>query len=147
MLRISNVINDHPQFRFQLSDDFYWSSSNNTIYYTTEGEHCPELLLHELSHAILKHCSFSFDIELIAIERQAWDYAKKLALSYKVEISDNFIQDQLDTYRDWIHDRSTCPKCKANGLQNTKSSYQCIACKSEWTVNDARERQLKRYIQ
>lgn len=146
MLRISNVINDHPQFRFQLSDDFYWSSSNNTIYYTTQDKYCLELLLHELSHAILNHCLFSFDIELIAMERQAWDYAKKLALSYEAEISDNFIQDQLDTYRDWIHDRSTCPQCKANGLQATKSSYQCFACRSEWTVNDARERQLKRYI-
>jgi len=147
MLKICNLEKDHPQFNFKPGDDFFWSSSENTIFYIADEDNLPELLLHELSHAILKHNTFRFDIQLITMERQAWDYAKKLATKYGVKISDDFAQNQLDTYRDWIHDRSTCPQCKANGLQNKNLIYRCVACKSEWKVNDARDCRLKRYIQ
>ncbi|MCY1379960.1 hypothetical protein D9M68_895230 [compost metagenome] len=80
------------------------------------------------------------------MERDAWRYAKeKLGSNYKVTITDTVIQDSLDTYRDWLHARSTCPNCQATGMQNRKRHYRCIACQHVWRVNDARICGLRRY--
>lgn len=144
-LEIYRVKEDYPQFNFELGEDFLWSSADNTIYYT-KNKNQSILLLHELSHALLNHNKFCYDIELISMERQAWDYARCLALNYQVNITDQFIQTHLETYREWIHLRSTCPNCKATGLQDDRRSYRCLACKRSWGVNDARECKLRRYV-
>lgn len=141
--KIYRIKEDFPQFNFKFGRDFFWSSVDNTIYYTNNKDQSV-LLLHELSHALLGHNKYLYDIELISMERQAWDYAKLLAPKYGLEITDQFIQTHLETYREWIHLRSTCPSCSATGIQD-KLSYKCIACKQNWVVNDARDCNLKRY--
>jgi len=144
-LKICKLEEDYPQFNFKPSDNFFWSFKENTIFYVEDAKNQFILALHELSHALLKHNNFNYDVELISMERQAWDYAKDIALKYEINIPDQFIQSNLDSYRNWMHMRSTCINCKAIGVQCSRYSYKCPACKQTWKVNDARECNLKRY--
>jgi hypothetical protein len=141
---IKSLKTDYPHFIFKESDSFLWSHTEHTIYYACSDDDC-SLLFHELSHAILNHADYKRDIELIAMEREAWDKAKEIAKKYDVSIDDDFIQSNLDTYRDWLHTRSTCPKCSATGLQIKKNDYKCLACNHQWRVNEARTCALRRY--
>lgn len=135
---------DFPQFRFELSDDFLWSYRDNIIYYTKNNDQV-EYLFHELAHGLLSHSSYQTDVELIAMERQAWEKACEIAKSYNILITDDFVQSNLDSYRDWLHARSKCPECKATGMQTDKITYKCPECAQAWQVNDAKNRNLKRY--
>lgn len=141
---IKRLKTDYPQFIFKKASSFLWSHNEHTIYYTCEDDDC-SFLFHEVSHALLDHTDYRRDIELIAIEREAWDKAKEIATNYDVIVSDDFIQSNLDTYRDWLHTRSTCPICKATGLQTKKYAYKCLVCGHEWRVNEAKTCALRRY--
>lgn len=142
---LSRLKSDYPQFSFKLGDDFSWSSTDNAIYYRDGTNNDLAFLFHELSHAILGHTDYEQDIQLITMERQAWDYAVDLANSYNIAISDQIIQNTIDSYRDWLHMRSCCPKCKATGMQFEKNGYRCPACSHKWRVNEARLCALRRY--
>jgi hypothetical protein len=141
---IKSLRSDFPQFNFKKSSSFLWSNSDNTIYYTDEKDDF-RFLFHEIAHALLGHADYRRDIELVAIERHAWDKAQDVATVYGVIIDDDYIQSNLDTYRDWMHERSTCPNCSASGMQTNKQNYQCFACGHEWHVNEARTCALRRY--
>jgi len=136
---------NYPQFSFKLGDYFLWSSSDNTIYYDDNAKNRSIFLLHELSHALLGHINYARDIELIAMERQAWDNAIKLAPEYDLIIPDQIVETTLDSYRDWIHARSKCPRCEATGVQTEKYVYICPSCSHRWQVNEARTCSLRRY--
>jgi len=136
---------NYPQFSFEQGGDFLWSSSNNTIYYDNNAENSAVFLLHELSHALLGHSNYDRDIQLVIMERQAWDYTIKLAPQYNITVSDDMVQSTLDSYRDWMHKRSTCPKCHAIGSQTNRYIYKCPACNNNWQVNEARTCDLRRY--
>jgi len=86
------------------------------------------LLLHEVSHAILGHTTFKTDVERLRMERDAWDKARTLAVEYRVETDEDKIQDELDTYRDWLHQKSRCPKCGLTRFQTPDSRYYCPRC-------------------
>lgn len=80
------------------------------------------------------------------MERDAWNRAKtQLGPQYAVDIKDSAIEQALDSYRDWLHARSTCPNCTATGFQTKKQHYSCLACGEKWRVNEARLCGLKRY--
>ena len=137
---------DFPAYTFKASDEFRWSPQENIIFYDQNSDDIASLL-HELAHATLGHASFTKDLALIEMERDAWQYAvTKLAPAYGLTINDETVQDSLDTYRDWLHARSTCPHCKATGVQTKKSTYKCILCATKWRVNDARVCTLRRHI-
>jgi hypothetical protein len=142
---ISQLKTDYPQFLFKKSDCFLWSPSENTIYYADQDKDYCIFLLHELSHALLEHADYDHDIELVAMEREAWDKAIDLASTYQVVVDKKIVQSTLDTYRDWLHERSTCPNCNATGIQIEERTYRCIACSHEWQVNEARICALRRY--
>lgn len=142
---ISRLRIDYPQFLFKKDTQFLWAPVEQTIYYTFSNDSCYIFLLHELSHGLLNHVNYNYDIELITMERQAWDMATILAKKYGLTIDEDIIQTTLDTYRDWIHARSTCPNCTATGIQTQKYNYRCLACGHEWHVNEARIRALRRY--
>lgn len=142
---LSHLKNDYPQFSFELGKDFLWSSSDNTIYYADKVPGGAAFLFHELSHAILGHIGYSQDIQLLTMERQAWDYAIELATLYGVSIPTETVQSTIDSYRDWLHMRSKCTNCSATGMQIDKDTYTCIACDKQWRVNEARVCALRRY--
>lgn len=141
----NNLQPDFSAFIFKASDEFRWAPQENTIFYDQTSDDYASLL-HELAHAVLQHENYTKDITLIEMERDAWQYAvTTLAPKYKTTINDNIVQDSLDTYRDWLHARSTCPNCKATGVQTKKSQYKCVLCATQWRVNDARICALRRY--
>lgn len=142
---LASLRSKYPQFSFKPGDNFLWSSFDNTIYYDKKSSDLLVFLLHELSHALLGHNQYDRDIQLITMERQAWDYTVKLALKYSVTISNDVVQSTLDSYREWLHSRSTCPKCQATGMQTKENEYTCLVCNNIWRVNEARTRALRRY--
>ena len=78
------------------------------------------------------------------MEMAAWGEAKRLGLDLNIDVPEDDAEDHLDTYRDWLHARSTCPNCTATGFQKNASTYACPACTQEWSVNEARICQLRR---
>ncbi len=144
-LLIDRLQHDFPDFLFTPTNEFRWSFTQKTIFYDPLGE--TALLLHELAHALLGHADYTRDIQLIEMERDAWQYAKqKLFAIYGLEATDDEAENALDTYRDWLHARSTCPQCESTGVQIKESLYKCLACMTKWQVNDARICALRRYI-
>jgi len=79
------------------------------------------------------------------MECEAWNKVIELAKNYTISISQEDVQSDLDTYREWLYKRSSCPKCQANGVQNGDKIYQCLACNHKWRVNEARICALRRY--
>lgn len=143
---IDRLKNDFPLTKFVGGDNFEWSPENNSITFDKSSVDAEAQVLHELSHSILSHKSYDRDIELIGLERDAWEYAKvELAPRYDVVIAADLITLSLDTYRDWLHARSTCPNCGATGFEIEKSIYHCVGCKQRWRVNEARLCALRRY--
>jgi ribosomal protein L37AE/L43A len=123
---------------------FRWSPKDETVYYLKTAD--PALLLHEVAHAILHHTDYTRDIDLLKMERDAWELASAaLSEKYGVDITSELKEDMLDTYRNWLHKRSICPECQATGVQTASSLYNCLACKTSWRVNEARSCALRRY--
>ena len=140
---LAKLREDFPDINFIESDRACWSPKDNVVYYDNNANN----LIHELEYALLGHQFFLLDIELIRIERDAWDQAKSIAKKYNLEIDDVTIEKALDDYRDWIHKRSLCPKCYQTGVQAIKDlDYYCINCNSRWKANDARSCGLKRKL-
>ena len=135
----------YPQLIFSPGERFAWSPDVRTVFYDTEDLENAGLLLHELAHGLLDHHDYSKDVELVAMESQAWDKAIEIAPLYDIEINNETVQDTLDTYREWLHARSTCPSCEATGYQSGKNEYTCVACSHMWRVNEARICALRRY--
>lgn len=142
---IHKLSTDHPGFIFFETEQFSWSPATRTVNYALKAPNAPELLLHELSHGLLEHNEYQRDIQLLAIEAAAWEKARTLAAQYDVKLAENLVQDHLDTYREWMHARSTCPECTSTGYQTGASEYSCPACTHKWRVNEARICGLKRY--
>lgn len=143
---IQKLVNDFPSLHFVESDAFQWSSDTKTVSYNATAETTPEHILHELAHALLDHHAYTRDIELLKMEREAWTYARdELTPKYGVMIDDDTREEALNSYREWLHARSTCPECTATGIETAKHLYRCPACRHTWRVNEARLCGLKRY--
>lgn len=137
-----------PDLTFESSDDFRWLPTKQIVQFDAGDQFLDERLLHEVAHSLLAHTTYSRDIELIGMERDAWHYARTtLAPHFKVDFASGVVEDDMDTYRDWLHARSTCPHCTATGLQTTVNEYSCVACGGKWRVNRAIGCQLRRYKQ
>ena len=132
----------HPQLTFVPAESFYWCPETAEVYYDTSR--IDEVsgswsLLHETSHALLGHDSYKADIELLHLEVAAWSHAVSTAGSYDIAIDDEYVQDCLDTYRDWLYRRSLCPGCGSQCLQADASShYRCFNCHTRWHVSPSR---------
>lgn len=135
----------HPSITFIEADQFSWAPATRTVSFNPKEPHASLLLLHELSHASLDHREYRRDVELVTMETCAWEKAKEHAETYGVRLNDDVVQDNLDTYRDWLHSRSSCPGCSANGYQVETQLYECPACSHKWKVNEARLCSLRRY--
>lgn len=136
---------DFPDFTFIVAEDFLWTPATSTVSYNPSIENAEQMLLHELSHGILGHSTYARDIELLTLESAAWAKAREIATNYDSVITEQVAEDNIDTYREWLHARSTCPECTATGVQVKESVYECPACTNSWRVNEARLCGLKRY--
>ena len=139
---------DHKQFKFSPASEFRWSPSDDTIYFSQDMAGSASglwSLLHELGHALLGHEDFDSDIELIKIERAAWDKALNLAENYDLSIDEEYIETCMDTYRHWISQRSRCPVCDHTGLQANAAQYNCFNCGTSWRVSTSQACGVTRY--
>jgi hypothetical protein len=137
---------EFTEVKFVSSHEHKWSPDTSTVYYRplTSADEVWSLL-HELSHALLGHTSFVYDVELLGKEVEAWHYAKnQLAPRYDLTITDEAVDAAIETYREWLYKRSTCPNCDQTGQQIKTDTYQCLNCRCLWRVNDARRCGLKR---
>jgi hypothetical protein len=131
----------HPGLSFEPAASFYWSPKQRIVYYRDATEESPQAawsLLHELGHALLDHQDFQTDFELLQIEVAAWEKANGLAETYGYQIDPDHIQDCLDTYRDWLYQRSSCPTCTSCSLQTAPRTYTCHNCNTVWRVSSSR---------
>lgn len=132
---------DYPQLKFVVSDQFCWSPSKGEIMYDRDALSAVTAqwsLLHEVGHALLGHVTYKSDLELIELESAAWHKAQSLGKKYGQEISEDHIQDCMDTYRDWLHQRSACPTCDNRSLQQDSRHYKCFNCGQTWSVSSSR---------
>ncbi|MES2970958.1 MAG: hypothetical protein V4702_01390 [Patescibacteria group bacterium] len=95
-------------------------------------------LVHEVAHALLDHQSYQTDAGLLKLEVEAWEKARDLGTKLDLSIDEEHIQECLNTYRDWLYARSTCPTCMLNSLQIDETTYQCLNCSTRWSVSGAR---------
>jgi len=132
---------DFPGITFRTGATFRWSSKDKRIVYRADFSKEPAglwSLLHEVGHAKLDHSTYQSDFELLQMEVAAWEAARELAQTYGHQIDPDHIQDCLDTYRDWLHRRSTCPTCGVRSLQETARQYACFNCDTRWNVSASR---------
>jgi hypothetical protein len=137
---VSQVSSDYPQFSFKQGTQEHWSPKAQTIMYNP-AQPLKKLrygVLHELAHALLDHTDYKSDFELLKLEAKAWELAAQIGKKYDVLIDNEHIQNCLDTYRDWLHRRSTCPSCETHVLQDSPSSYRCFNCGVSWQVSNGR---------
>lgn len=138
---ISQVSSSIPGIKLIAGESFSWSPAHQTITYVEDKLNEPEgvwALLHETAHAQKQHASYNTDLELLKLEVEAWDLAKNIGKKLDIQIDDEHIQNCLDTYRDWLHRRSSCPNCKIVCLQVTPTQYSCHNCLTNWTVTTSR---------
>ena len=85
-------------------------------------------LLHELGHAQLGHTDFVTDVERLKLERAAWEKAREFCAIYNVNYDEDLIEVELDSYRDWLHNRSRCPECGLTRYQTVDGASHCPGC-------------------
>lgn len=128
----------YPQLKFSPSDKFYWSPETSEVFYQqpARGKTARWSLLHETGHALLNHTSYNADFELVRLEIAAWQQAKTVGKLFGISISEDHIEDCLDTYRDWLYRRSICPNCNTKSFQQSDFvHYRCFNCHTTWRVS------------
>lgn len=136
---LSSLRADYPGINFVAGEAFFWSPKDKTVTYTLGKTNQDNWsLLHEVSHGILEHIDYTSDFELVRLEVEAWDHAQKLAPTYGIQIDQDHVEDCLDTYRDWLHRRSTCPTCGTVSTQADPKTYRCFNCSATWHVSNSR---------
>lgn len=130
-----------PHVTFIDDTAFTWSPENQSVHFqrdSLDDVHGQARLLHEVGHALLGHTSYQTDFSLLTMELEAWECAKKVATQLGIKIGQEHIENCLDTYRDWIHRRSTCPACGGASFQQDATIYHCHNCDSRWRVSPSR---------
>lgn len=138
------IIYNFSEYKFVDSREFYWSAIDKTIHFDSRRMGSEEglyKLIHEIGHAESQHKNFTSGIRLLSLETEAWDKAKDIASTFGLSIPEEFIEHSLDSYRDWLHKRSTCPQCSSIGVESGENEYRCFNCKQKWVVSgDQRSR-------
>lgn len=135
------LIAKYPFINFAEGAEYRWSPRRTEVTYKKNlklSRTAPWSLLHEVGHALLNHKSYRSDLELISMESEAWSKAQEIGKQYGYEISDDHIQNCMDTYRDWLHQRSACPVCDNRSLQQDSKHYKCFNCGQIWSVSSSR---------
>jgi hypothetical protein len=137
---VHQLVVDYPEVTFKSDTMFYWSPTSKTVHYRETEQKPTDIwsLLHEVSHGILNHTTYYSDVELLLLETEAWDKAKEIGLKCGLVNDEAYIQDCLDSYRDWLYRRSICPRCEVSALQIRTTLYECHNCAHRWKVSKSR---------
>jgi hypothetical protein len=129
-----------PQFTFTASKQACWSPETRQVHYSANSDvqTAAWSLLHELGHALLNHKSYNTDVDLLQKEVAAWTKAANIASDFNITIEEEYAQNCLETYRNWLYKRSTCPECGTHGIQSEGRQYYCLNCTARWNVSISR---------
>lgn len=118
---------DYPTLHFRKGKKFAFRPPRTII--IGPDESCDSLLLlHEVGHALLGHREFNMDIERLKMEREAWEKAKELCMKYDLKYDREIAERELDTYREWLDQKSRCPYCGLTRFQTPDRQYHCPRC-------------------
>ena len=142
-------LKNFPDINFIPGHYFMYSPSTKSITYDSKrlNTHSGKLaLIHEVGHARLGHRIYKYDMELIKIEMDAWDFARQLAPQLGMKIDEVHIARCIDSYDAWLTKRATCPDCNNFSLQHGRDTYTCFICGAKWKVNERKDRRVKRSV-
>ena len=132
----------YPNFRFQPGPRFLFRPPNTIFYEPSNPNNANNSfqdfalqLLHELGHAVSGHRNFQLSIDRIKIETEAWHAAQtilenhhNLQTKYHLFFNQDFAEAHLDTYRRWLHQKTTCKKCGLTMFQDKNQTWYCPHC-------------------
>jgi len=130
---VAKISTNHPELQLTPGERFQFSPPS-TLYYDPQSteERADLLLLHELGHYLIQKTDYTSDIELVEIESQAWAKARTICPDYGLQYDEDFAEDHLDSYRDWLHITSLCKNCNLAGYQDSTQLYHCPLCGATW---------------
>ena len=126
---LARIKSNFPDYRFIDGARFSFRPPK-TIIIGPEEPNDSLLLLHELGHALSGHRDFDTSVRRVKMEREAWDKARELAATYEIEFDEEVAESELDTYREWLHKKSSCPKCGLTRFQTPDGNYHCPHCEN-----------------
>ena len=122
---LAKIKSDFPSLRFIEGRRFSFRPPK-TVVVEPDGEAL--LLLHEIGHALCGVYDFKTEVGRLKIEVAAWEKAKELAASYGVVVDEDLIEGELDSYRDFLHQKSRCPNCGLTRFQTPDGVFHCPKC-------------------
>ncbi len=128
---LNTLKSDYPDLTFKSGKKFLFRP-RHTIYYLEDNDNFRFFLLHELAHALLGHFSYRTSLERLKLERDAWERTRLLCKEYKVPFSDNLAETELNTYRDWHHQKTLCKACGVSCLELDAKSLYCPFCRKTY---------------
>ncbi len=134
---LERITNTYHELNFEPGDEFLYDAADEIIYYheaslgRNEGQIA---LLHEIAHAQLGHFHYHTDLELFALETQAWHATKHLCAVHGVTLSEEYLRNCLSTYAHWLNNRASCPVCNNFSTQEDELTYRCFLCHARWQV-------------
>ncbi len=140
---LQHIKTNHSNVTYKKSNKSYWDPLSQTIFHNPNKNYAEVTLLHELGHAINQDKQYKYDTDLLKMELQAWQQANKISKKLAIDIDKNYIEDCMDSYRNWLHARSKCPNCSQNSIQNSELKYVCLNCGCTWQTS--RERFCRTY--
>ncbi len=126
---LERIKRDFPEFNFCEGKKFVFKPPK-TIILGPEEPSYNLLMLHELAHAVLRHRNFKMNVERLKMENEAWEKTRELAQRYGVDFDEEIAQEELDTYRDWLHKKSRCPECGLTRFETPDGQYHCPRCEN-----------------
>lgn len=120
---------DYPDLIFKKGRKFAFRPPRSVMIGPEEPD-AELLLLHEVGHAISRHRDFDVDVKRLKMEVEAWEKARDLASVYGIEFNEEVMEVELDTYRDWLHQKSRCPACGLTRFETPDGQYHCPRCEN-----------------
>ncbi len=139
----------YPQQRFLPAGYFAYDASEDIVNYDPlkiRNNAGKLALLHEISHALLGHFHYRFDFELYAMEMDAWNMTRTLAIKHAVGVQDSYINECMDSYDVWLTKRGTCPRCNHFNLQANPNQFKCYRCLTQWKVSEDIQSSIRRMV-
>lgn len=126
---LARVRADFPDIRFVTGERFIFRPPRTVVVPKNADSEADALrLLHEVGHALSRRWSFDTEVERLKIEVIAWAKARELAPLYGVTADDELIESELDSYRDFLHQKSRCPSCGLTRFQTPDGVFHCPKC-------------------
>ena len=131
----------YPSVHFAYAKRFKYHYKNRVFLENPEKSTTPPTFfalstLHELGHALCKHKDYTTGVSRLKIEREAWERAKTAYLKLPSNLKsafpwdENYVESSLDTYRIWLHQKSTCKNCGLTCYQTPDGVYHCPRCEN-----------------